>query len=157
MAEDGDGRGANEPQDGRDGRGPQTQGNGDDEQGRVELARSSPSETNVQVGALQLANAVHAAGDENDDEEQDGVCEERVDGQHDEEDGIVGAEVAQVVVHARLDLAKVLRFANALDVEEFADGLEVGEARGQRGVANALEARAQIQARRQGVDGNAEA
>ncbi|KAB8337210.1 hypothetical protein FH972_021512 [Carpinus fangiana] len=114
-------------------------------------------EAHVQVSAAEFADAPHAGDDEDDVEQEPEVCDERVDGQHDEDDGIVAGEVGQVVVDSVLDLCKVLGLGHALEVEELADGLQVGEAGADGLVAQALEPVAEIQTRGQGIYGDVDA
>jgi len=128
MSNNANARCANQPQDSADRRRPDTKGNCNNQKTSVELRRSCASKSNIEVSALELANAEHAADYEDNDKEQEQVCKQAVDAEHDEEDGIVAAEVGQVVVDTGLDLAKILRLRQALEVEKLADGLEVGEA-----------------------------
>lgn len=132
MAQDGDAAGPDEPEHRGEGRGDDHEGNADDEETSVKLAGRELGEAKVQISAAQLADPPHATNDEEYDEEQREVGQQRVDAEHDEDSGIVAAEVAKVVVDARLDLAEVLGLAEALDVEELRDGLQVRESRGYR-------------------------
>ena len=142
MSNNANARCANQPQDSADRRRPDTKGNCNNQKTSVELRRSCAGESNIEVSALELADAEHAADDEDNDEEQEQVCKQAVNAEHDEEDGIVAAEVGQVVVDTGLNLAKVLRLRQALEVEKLADGLEVGEAAAESLRANALKAAA---------------
>ena len=108
MTDDADARCTDEPESGTEGVGDDGEGNGDDEQGGVELRSSGAEVANLDVTALEFADTVHTTNDEEDVEGQEPVCEQSVDAQHDEEDGIVAGEVAKVVVDAVLDFAKVL-------------------------------------------------
>jgi hypothetical protein len=157
MAENGDTGGSDEPEHGGEGRCPQTEGNCDDKQPRVELRGAGAHAAKLQVVALELADAEHAANDEADNEEQQQIGQETVYAEHGEHSCVVAREVAQVVVDPALDLAKVGGLGDALDVEELGDGPQVGEARGYRCVAQAVEAPGEVHTRRQSVDGNAEA
>ena len=138
MSNNANARCANQPQDSADWRSPDTERNGNNQKTSVKLRRSCAGESDIEVGALKLANTEHAADYEYNDEEQEQVCKQAVNAEHDEEHGIVAAEVGQVVVDASLDLAKVLRLRQALEVEELADGLEVGEAAAESLRADAL-------------------
>ena len=142
MSKNANARCANQPQDSADGRRPDTKGNCDNQKTSVELRRSCACKSNIEVGALELADSEHAADYEYNDEEQEQVCKQAVNAEHDEDDGIVAAEVGQVVVDTGLDFAKVLRLRQSLEVEELADGLEVGEAAAESLGANALKAAA---------------
>lgn len=157
MAQDGDTRGADQPEDGAKRRGPQAERDRNDEEGSVELRGSSAPAGNLEVIAFELADAEHAADDEANDEEQQQVCEQAVDAEHDEDGGIVAGEVAEIVVDSALHLAEVGRLGDALDVEELGDGPQIGEARRDRRRAQAVKAAGQVHAGRQGVDGNVEA
>jgi len=68
----------------------------------------------------QSANPPHASDNEDDDEQQQQVRKQRVDAQHDEENGIVAAEIAEVVVDPALGFAEVCRLRETFDVEELA-------------------------------------
>lgn len=59
--------------------------------------------------------------------------------------------MAEVVVNTRLHLGEVVRLVDALDIEELGDGPEVCEATGQRPGAEASQAVADIEPRRQHV------
>lgn len=72
-----------------------------------------------EVPAVELADCPHSADDKEDQKEETEIGEEGVDREHDEDGGIIGGEVAKVVVYAALCLAQVLWFADALEVEEF--------------------------------------
>lgn len=148
---------ANQPEHRGKRRGPETKRNGNDEEGGVELrGRGSPA-AELKIIALEFANTKHTSNYKTDDKKKQQVGEQTVDAEHDEDGGIVAGEVAQVVVDPALDLAEVGGLGDALEVEELGDGSQVGEARGDRGGAQAVEASAEIHPRRQGVDGNAEA
>lgn len=84
----------------------------------------------MQVIALELADTEHATNDKADDKEQKQVGEQAVNAEHGEYCGIVAGEIAQVVVHATLDLTKIGGLGDALHIEELGDGSQVGEARG---------------------------
>ena len=120
MAEDGDSTRADEPKHGRDGRGDQDERDSDDEKAGVKLRGRGAQEAEVKILTLEHTDAPDAADDEDDDEEEAQVGEQAVDAEHDEEGGIVAAEIAKVVVDAALGLAKVCRLGDALEVEEFA-------------------------------------
>lgn len=120
--------------------------------------RSSCAEgRELEIIALELADAEHSADNEADDEEQEQVCQQAVDAEHDKNSGIVAGEVAQVVVYTALDFTKVGGLGNALDIEELGDGPQVGKARGDGGAAQTVEAAREVHSRRQGVDRDAEA
>lgn len=157
MTQNSDAAGTDEPEDGGEWRGNEAQRNGDADERGVELGGGGSEGADLEIRTLQLANSPHSSDDEEDDEQQREVGDQAVDGQHDENDGIVAGEVAEVVVDAALDLAKVLGLGDALDVEELGDGLEVGEARGQGLRAHALEAPREVEARGEGVERNADA
>jgi hypothetical protein len=118
MAQDGDARGSNEPEDSRKGRSPETERHSDDQQNSVELRSRGAPASDLEVVALKLANAIHAADDKEDDEEEHQVREQAVDAEHDEHDGIVAGEVSQIVVDSALHFAKVGGLRDALQVEE---------------------------------------
>lgn len=120
------------------------------------MGRGGAPATQLQVVTLELSDTEHAPYDQDDDEEQHQIGEQAVYAEHDEDGGIVAGEVAQVVVDTALDLTKVGWLRDALDVEELGDGAQIGESRGHGGVAQAVEASTEVQARRQGVDGDAE-
>ena len=144
--------GTNQPQHGCKGGSPQSKRDSHDEKSSVKLRSRRAEEANVQVAALELADAVGATDDKEDDEEQGEVRDEGVDAQHDEHAEIVCREVAQVVVDARLGLGEVCRFGEALDVEELGDGTQVREARGERLRAHAGEAVAEAKPRSNSLD-----
>ena len=157
MSNNANARCADQPQDSADGRRPDTKGNCNNQKTSVELRRSCAGKSNIEVGALELADAEHAANDEYNDEEQEQVCKQAVNAEHDEDDGIVAAEVGQVVVDASLDLAEVLRLGETLEVEELADGLQVGEAAAEALRADGIKAAAQVEPARESFVGNVHA
>ena len=128
MADNGDAGGANEPQNSGEGRRPQSKRDGDDGQGGVKLRGGGAPRAHLEIVAFELANSVHASNDEDDDKEKQQVSEQAVDAEHGEDGSIVAGEVAQVVVDAALGLAKVGGLGDALEVEELANGAQVGEA-----------------------------
>ena len=132
MAQDGDAGGSDEPEKGAEGRGPEAEGNADDQQGGVKLGCGGTPAADLQVVALEFADAVHSANEHEDDEEQRGVGDQAVDEEHDEDGGVVAREVAQVVVDPALHLAKVGGLRDALDIEELGDGAQVCESAGER-------------------------
>lgn len=126
--------------------------NGDDEQTGVELRSSGAESANLNVTALEFADTVHTANNEENDEGQEPVGDQGVDAQHDEEDGIVAREVAKVVVDAILNLAEVLRLGDLLEVEELGDGLQVGEAGADGLGANIVKATLEVETRCDGIE-----
>lgn len=153
MAENADARRTDKPESGTKGIGDDGKGNGDDEQSGVQLRSGGAEVANLDVATLELADTVHTTNDEEDVESQEPVCEQGVDAQHDEEDGIVAGEVAKVVVDAVLYFAKVLGLGDLLEVEELGDRLQVGEA-GTDGLrADTVKATLQVESRRDGIDG----
>lgn len=157
MSEDANARCANQPQNSADGRRPDTERNSNNQKTSVQLRRSSASEPNVEIGTLKLGDTEHAANNEYNDEKQEQVCEQAVNAEHNEDDGIVAAEVGQVVVDASLDLAEVLRLGETLEVEEFADGLQVGETAAEPLRADCIEAAAQVEPAGEGFVGDVHA
>lgn len=144
MAEHRRTSGTNQPEDRGDGRGPDTQGNRNDEQTSVELRGVQTSDTQFQITTFQFPNTVETTGDEDDDEEEQEVGQQAVDAEHDEDDSIVAGEVGQVVVNTALDLTEVSRLGETLHVEEFGDRAEVGEARTDGLGADAVKAIAEL-------------
>lgn len=127
MSKDSDSRGADQPEDRRDGGGPEEQRlprksalpwhrvyvqtyHCNDEKTSVELRHARTRETNVQIPTLELANSVHSSNDQHQREEEGEIREQAVDAEHNKDGGIVGGEVGEVVVDAVLDLAEVCRF-----------------------------------------------
>lgn len=108
----------------------------------------------LEILTVKLANDEHAHGDKDDVEQDQGLGEEAVDAEHQEDDGIVAREVAEVVVDTRLHLDKVLGLVHTLDVEELGEGLEVGKAVANGVGAQAAEALPHAEARGEQVDGN---
>ena len=157
MANDGDAGGTDEPQNSGEGRRPQSERDGDDGQGGVKLRGGRTPRAQLEIVAFELANAVHASDDEDDNKEKQQVSEQAVDAEHSEDGSIVAGEVAQVVVDAALGLAEVGGLGDALEVEELANGAQVGEARRDGGGAQAIEAAREVHPRRQGGDGDVEA
>lgn len=125
MADDGDTAGSDQPGNGREGRGNQANWYRDYQQASVELAGRGFESTDLKVTSVELTDEEHAEGDKDDVEEQPPVRQQGVDAEHNENDAVVAAEVAEVVVDARLNLAKVLRLGKALEVEELGQGPEV--------------------------------
>lgn len=118
VAENGHARCANEPHKGREGRGNQTQWNGDDEQTRVELRGCGTKGADFEIAAVEAADDKHAENDEDDVEEKEPVGQESVDAQHGKDDSIVGGVMAEIVVDAGLGLAKVGGLGETLEVEK---------------------------------------
>ena len=106
--------------------------------------------------SLHLADEPHAKGNEDDVEEQPGVCDEAVDGEHDEDDGIVAGEVGEVVVDPALDITEVVGLGKSLDIKELGNWLKIGEAGCDRLAAHAGEAVSKVEAGRDGVEGDAD-
>lgn len=127
MAKDGDTGRSDEPEDGGEGRRPETNRNGNDEESSVELPGGGTEISDLEVVALKFANSIHAQYDKNDVEEKTEVGKEAVDAEHDEDSSIIAGEVAQVVVDTALDFAEVGGLGNALEVEELGDGPQVGK------------------------------
>ena len=155
MAEDGDTRGSNQPKKGTQGRCLEGKGHGNDEQGSVELGWGSAPAADLEIIALELADTVHSTDNKGDDEHQPQVCDQTVDAEHCEDDGIVAGEVRQVVVDPALGLAEVGGFRHALEIEEFANWSQVGKARGDGLRTQAFEAAGEVHPRGEGIDGNA--
>jgi len=118
---------ADEPEHRAEGTREEAQRDRDDHEGGVQLRGRGPDRTELQVAATEPADPVHAADHHEDDEQEEGVGQEGVDGEHEEDDGVVGGVVAQVVGDAGLGLAEGTGLRDHLDVEEFAGGAEVGE------------------------------
>lgn len=119
----------NQPEGKRDRGCPETERNSNDEQSRVELRGTCAKEADVEIATVEFANSVHTTGDQDNDKQKNGVCEETVDAQHEEDDKVVAGEVGEVVVDTALHFAKVGWLGDTLNVEELGDGLEVGETR----------------------------
>lgn len=134
MAQDGDTGGSDEPENGGEGRGPQTERDRNDEKSSVELRGGCAHAAELEVVAFELADAEHATHKEDYDEQQQQVGEKAVDAEHGKDGGVVAREVSQVVVHPALDLTKVGGLGDAFDIEELGDGAQVCEARGYRSV-----------------------
>lgn len=156
MAKNRHSAGSDEPEDGADRVRDECKGNGYDQQAGVQLSSCRAEEADVKIAAVEFAYAPHASDDEDNDEEEGEVVEQRVDAEHDEDGGIVAAEVAQVVVDPALGLAEVCWLRDALEVEELAQRAQIREARAQALAADGVEA-GEVEARRQRVDGNADA
>lgn len=144
----------NEPHDSGDGRGKETDRNGNDIETSVELRGGDARLANLEVLAVELANQEHTRDDKDDVKQQPGVREKGVDAEHHKDDGIVAREVAEVVVDTGLCFGKVGWLRQALDVHKFGDRPEVREAVRKGGRAQALEAVAKVDAGRQGVEGD---
>lgn len=86
--------------------------------------------TNLQVCSSEPPNTPHAADHQHDDEEQQGVRQERVDAEQRKHDGVVAGKVRDVVSNTALDLSKVLGLRHALKVKELAQRPEVRKAIG---------------------------
>jgi hypothetical protein len=153
VTDDAHTRGTDEPESGAEGVGDDGEGNGDDEQSSVELRSGGAEVANLDIATLEFTDTKHATNNEENVEGQEPVCEQSVDAQHDEEDGIVAGEIAKVVVDAVLDLAKVLGLGDLLEVEELGDRLQVGEAGADGLRADTVKATLQIEARCDGIDG----
>lgn len=156
MAQNSDTGGSNEPENSAKRRSPEAQGNADDQKRRVQLGSGRAPTANLQVVALELANAVHATDEQKDDEEECQICEQAVDDEHGENSGIVAREVAEVVVDSALHLAEVGWLGDALHVEELGDRAQIREAAGEGLRLQAVEATGEVQPGRQSVNGDAE-
>jgi len=65
--------------------------------------------------------------------------------------------VGEIVVDSVLHHCEIVGFRHGFDVEELADGLEVGESRAQGLSADGIESSAEVQAARERVNGNVDA
>ena len=83
--------------------------------------------------------------------------EQAVDAEHREDSSVIAGEVAQVVVDTALRLTKVGRLGDALEIEELADGAQVGEARRDGGGAQAVKTSSEVHPGGKGGDGDVEA
>lgn len=83
-----------------------------------------------EVLPIEPAEKPKSSKQEDDVEQEERVRDEGIDAQEDEHEDIVAGEGAEVVVDARLDLAKVLGLGEALEVEELADRSQVGKSAG---------------------------
>lgn len=143
VAQDCEGAGTDEPEECAKGTCEEGQRQTDDQETGVELRRSGTEAGDLEIVALKLSNSPHTTGDEDDGEEQSQVSEKGVDGEHDDNGGIVAGEVAQVVVPSALDFTEVGRFGDALEIEEFADSLEISEAGAKALLSQTIEATAE--------------
>ena len=157
MADNSDTRGTDQPKHSRERRGEQPKRDGDDGKRGVELRGGCAPGANLEIVAFELADAVHANDDEDDNKEQQQVGEQAVDAEHSKDRSIVAGEVAQVVVDAALRLTEVGRLRDALEVEELADRAQIGKARRDGGGAQAVEASLEVHPGGQGGDGDVEA
>lgn len=157
MTQNCNARSSNEPKGGRKGVCDDCKWDSQNDQSSVELCGSCTEEANIQITALKLADTVHATNDKKNDKCEQPVGEQRVDAQHDEQDGIVAGKVTKIVVDPVLDLAKVLRLGQSLEVEELANGLQVGKAALQVLRANTVKTTLQIEARCDGIERNVDA
>jgi nucleoid-associated protein YgaU len=155
VAQNRDARGPDEPEHGGKGRSPQAERDCDDEESRVQLGSGCAPGGKLEVVALELANSVHATHDKDYDKEQQLVVEQAVDAEHGEDGGVVAREVSKVEVDPALHLAKVGGLRDTLQIKELGDRAQRCESRGHGSVAEAIEAARE--ARRQSVDGDAEA
>lgn len=155
MAENGDAGGANQPQKCGDGRSNESPRHCNADQASVKLGSGGTEGAYDQIVSTQLADSPHATGDKNDVEEKPQVGEQAVDTEHDENNGIVGGEVGEIVIDATLDLDEVVGLGKSLDVQEFGDGFDVGKSRGDRLGTNTAEAIREVQARGDGVERDA--
>ena len=85
------------------------------------------------------------------------VGQEAVDGQHGSQGEVVALEVAEVVIDTTLDLPKVCRLGETLDIEELAEGLQIGKASAKRLRADAVESGAEVEARGQSLERDVDA
>jgi hypothetical protein len=69
MSNNANARCTDQPQDSADWRSPDTERNGNDQKTGVKLRRGCAGESNIEVGALKLADSKHAADYEYNDEE----------------------------------------------------------------------------------------
>jgi len=106
---------------------------------------------NIEILTTELADAPHATDNEDNDKEECQVCEQAVDEEHEEDDGIVAGEVAQIVGGPVLSFSKASGFGEEAEVEEFAKWLEVREAGRDGGLTSFIEATGEVEARRQRV------
>lgn len=157
VTEDGHATGTNQPQDGGEGRCNESDRHGEHNQTRVELRGRCVNGTNVEIAPTELANGPHAAHDEDNVKEQPKVGDEAVDAEHGKEDGIVAGEVAEIIVDTRLDLAKVLRLRHALQIKEFRQWFEIGEAGAEGLRTHAGQTIGEVETRREHVNGDLDA
>ena len=156
VAQDRDAVGSDQPQQGCQRARPQEDRHANDQDTSVELGGRQASKTKLQVPSVEPPDDEHAGAHEDDVEEQRRVREQAVDAEHQRHHEIVGGEVAQVVVDARLHLAKVGRFGEALEIAELGHGLEVGEAGADGLRAHRVGELIEIQSVGDSIDGDAD-
>ena len=139
MAADRHARRTDEPQHRRDRRGPESQRDRDTHESGIKLGGIQLGKPQVEIAAFQLSDPVETAGDQDDDEQQDGVCQQTVDAEHHKNHGIVAGKVAQVVVDTALGLTEVGGFGQTLEIQELRNRPEVGETRSEGLRADAVE------------------
>ncbi|KAI6766439.1 hypothetical protein HG531_011661 [Fusarium graminearum] len=152
VTKDSHARCADEPEQGRERRGNQTQRHGDTNKCSVKLRTRGTKGANFKIVSIELSNEPHAHNHKDDVEEQQPVGQEGINAEHNKNNGIVAGVVAQVVVDSRLHLNKVVRLGETLEVEELVNRSQVREAAAERSGSEALEAVAKVEARRNNVE-----
>lgn len=140
VTEDSHASGSNQPERSGDGGSIKTQRNRNNQQTGVQLRGGESCKAQVKITALELADSIQTTSNQQDDKKQRQIGQQAVYAEHDKDGGIVAREIGQVVVHTALNLAKIGRLREALDIEELRDWSEVGETRGKRLRADAIEA-----------------
>lgn len=154
MANDDHAALANQREDGGESRSNEKEKTAGAEESCVQLGRSRGKGADSQILAIQPAEHPQTNGKKNDVEQQQLVRDEGVDAEKDEDDGVVARKGRQVVIDTRLNLGKVGGLREALEVEKLADGLHVGKTAGERRVTKAGETIANVEARRDKVEGD---
>lgn len=154
VTENSNARSADQPQEGAEGRGDETKRNGNDKEASVELRGRRLEGTNLEITTLETSDTVHTGNDEENVEKKEPVGQERIQAEHDEEDGIVAREVAEVIVDTGLDLREVLGLRDTFEVEELSDGTQVREAAGDATRAHASHALPDVETGCEDIDGN---
>lgn len=128
MAQNGDTASSSEPEHGANWAGKYCQWDGNDGESAIELSGGGVNWANVKVLATKLADSPHSTHYENNDKQKCQVREQTVDEEHEEDDGIVAGEVAEIVGGSVLGFTEAGRLGEEGEIEEFSKRLQVGEA-----------------------------
>ena len=118
MTQNSDTASTNEPEHGGDRATEDEQRDRDACETGVQLAGRRGECANREILSSELADAPHAANDEEDDEEEREVRDQAVDEEHDKDGRVIAREVTQVIVHSALSVAPAVWLRNAADIEE---------------------------------------
>lgn len=122
MAQDDDGRRADEPKDDGDRRGPPEQRQSDDEQGGVQTALGDDVISHLNRLRRETVDGCEASDEKDHGQQKERTGQQSVYGQHDDDDQVVARKVTGVVRDSLRGLVQVGRSGDSLMVKELGQG-----------------------------------